>query len=89
MSTNLHNPQTINAVRAHPGRLLAAAGGLVAAIACAVALGQASGGGAVVSDEPVSGPRPDPAILHHHGLNTVDPDPADRARRQAERFHHR
>ena len=89
MSTNLHNPHTINALRAHPGRLLAAVGGLVAAIACAIALSQASGGGRVVSDEPATGPRPDPAILHHHGLNTVEPDPAVRIRRQAERFHHR
>ena len=90
MSTDLHNPHTINAVRAHPGRLLAGAGALAAAIACAVVLGQASGGGAIVSpDEPAAGPRPDPAILHHHGLNTVHPDPTARIRRQAERFHHR
>jgi hypothetical protein len=91
MSTNVHNPLTINAVRTHPGRLLAAAAGLLAVIACAIAiaLGQASGGGATASPEPATGARPDPAILHHHGLNTVDPDPAARVRRHVERFHHR
>jgi len=89
MTTSAHNPLTIDAVRAHRGRLLAAAGGLAAAIACAVAIGQAPGGGTSLTDEPVTGARPDPAILHHHWLNTVAPDPAVRMRLQAERFHHR
>jgi len=89
MTTSAHNPLTIDAVRAHPGRLLAAAGGLAAAIACAVAIGQAPGGGTSLTDEPVTGARPDPAILHHHWLNTADPAAAEQIRRQADRFHHR
>jgi hypothetical protein len=89
MSTSTHNPLTFGTVRARPGRLLAAAGGFAAAVACAIAIGQASGGGATAPAEPATGARPDPAILHHHWLNTVDPDPAVRIRRQAERFHHR
>jgi hypothetical protein len=93
MSTTT-NPLTIRTVRSRPGRVLATAGGVVAAIACAIAL--AAGGSsenAAIAPAGQGAPHvrqgSDPAILHHHWLDTAEPSAAERRRQAADRFHHR
>src|SRR4051812_40642641 len=93
MSTTTHNPLNLSGVRSRPSRVIAAAGGLAAAIACGIALA-AGGGSQDTAIAPASAGQGTPevrqgsdaAILHHHWLNTTEPSAAERMTRQAERF---
>ena len=95
MSTTT-NPPNISGLRSGPGRVIATAGALAAAIGCAIALA-AGAGSQDASIAPASAGQGTPevrqgsdaAILHHHWLNTAKPAASERARRQAERFHYR
>ena len=96
MSTTTTHPPTISGLRSRPGRVIAAAGGLAAAIGCVIALAAGAGSqdasitpAGAGQGTPAVRPGSDPATLHHHWLNTAEPPASARIRRQADRFHHR
>jgi hypothetical protein len=95
-TTTTTNPLSTSGLRSRPGRVIAAAGGLAAAIGCAIALAAGAGSqDAALAPASAGQGAPDvrqgsdAAILHHHWLNTARPAASERMRRQTERFHHR